>query len=64
MHERVGIQSLWVKQHSLPLDLWSKRALTIIGNKMGRVRDIDEKIRFLDRTSIIEMNLGDVLRRT
>jgi hypothetical protein len=56
---------LYVKPHSLQLELWSKRAPTLIGNTLGKMLDIDEKILTLDRTSMakicMEMNLEDRL---
>jgi hypothetical protein len=52
-----------VKIHSLPLKLWLNKAITFIGNKLGKMLDIDEKVDSMDRTSIakifMEMNLGD-----
>jgi hypothetical protein len=59
------IQPLQVKLHLLLLELWSIRYLSIIGNKLSRMLNIDEKTRSLDRTSMskicIEMKSGDGL---
>jgi hypothetical protein len=63
MRERLEIKLLWVKSHSLPLQLWYKSLLTLIGNRMGSIFDINEKTRSLDVTSLVkicvEINLGD-----
>jgi hypothetical protein len=65
MRERVDIQTLWVKLHSLCLELWSEGVLTLIGNELGRMMDIDEKTQSVDTTSMakiyVEMNLSDRL---
>ena len=58
----MDIQPLQVKLHLLLLELWSIRDLTLIGNTLSRMINIDEKKRSLDRTSMkkicVEMKLG------
>lgn len=63
MKERVGIQPLCVKLHSLTLELRLERALTLIKNKVGMMMGIDEKTMSLYRIYManicVEKNLGD-----
>jgi hypothetical protein len=65
VRERANIQPLWVKIHSLPFELWFEGDLTMICNTLGRMMDIDEKTRSLDKKSMdkigVEMNLVDGL---
>jgi hypothetical protein len=59
MRERVDIQRLRIKLHSLPLELWLEHALTIIGNKIGRMLDIDERTKNLDKTFMAKIYLNN-----
>ena len=65
MREKDSIQLLWTKMHSLPLELWLEMDLTMRGNRLGRMLDVEEETHFLDRTSTVEicveMNMGDGL---
>jgi hypothetical protein len=61
MKEGGDIQLLWVKIHSLLLELWSKRDLTLIRNRVARMLDRDEKSCSLHKTSMgnicVEMDM-------
>ena len=65
MREKDSLHLLWMKMHSLPLELWLEMDLTMIANKLGSMLDVDEEIHSLYRTSMVkicvEVNNGDGL---
>jgi hypothetical protein len=40
--EYFHLQHMWVLLHGLPLQLWNKRALEVIGNELGRFISVDD----------------------
>jgi len=65
MREKDSIHLLWMKIHSLTLELWLEMELTMIRNRLGMMLDVDEETHSLDRTSMVkicvELNMGDGL---